>query len=450
MPREHQSPRVSYDRWKSKNSIIRQKDLYQRRLPVLIRDRITFCRSIDFKRDALRREWNEKRRKLTKEERQNFQIVVINSPGLKNPTQRREDVTLSLIEDLEATQIGPHPVATVEEYNYSGNDPDSRLSINNMEPASRLYIVASLVTAEDFRRVNRVVWDYKRAFGNKTLREVVLVSTHFPGREDKSGKINKETGKKTSTGQTIAVDADLAGLTGSIDRHANIESHSGAMSGFAADHGVPSVSLSPYKPLLRAVDERSNFEITDPILVGPDEGRNFIVDQIATERRLDRVDLEKDRSPETMQDTSLEVSAELLKKLRGKDALLYDDEGATLGTIRNHIIEKLVPAGVKSITILLAHVRFTNGYFDKKDGKWYQGWEENLNEILALCNYFKISFQIFVTNSREPVGDLDLYRRKHPNVIHIVDIKDYIKGLLLDDINDKDIFRKRKKEIIMH
>ena len=71
MPREHQSPRVSYDRWKSKNSIIRQKDLYQRRLPVLIRDRITFCRSIDFKRDALRREWNEKRRKLTKEERQN-------------------------------------------------------------------------------------------------------------------------------------------------------------------------------------------------------------------------------------------------------------------------------------------------------------------------------------------------------------------------------------------
>ena len=96
----------------------------------------------------------------------------------------------------------------------------------------------------------------------------------------------------------------------------------------------------------------------------------------------------------------------------------------------------------------MVHGKFTNGYFDKNED-WHPGWEENLNEILTLCECNNVKFQMFVTNSREPVGDLELYIQKHKNVIQIVNIKDYIKDILLGDITNVDFFKDRADEIIM-
>jgi len=227
-----------------------------------------------------------------------------------------------------------------------------------------------------------------------------------------------------------------------------LESHSSALAALAADHGIPLLSLSPFKPLLEALDKKSFFQILSKIFVGPDEGRNIIADRIAKILKIDRVDLEKNRDSDTQETESLEIPNKLLKKLKGKDAFLYDDEGATLGTMKHHIIDKLIPSGVKSITILLVHGKFTNGYFDKNED-WHPGWEENLNEILTLCECNNVKFQMFVTNSREPVGDLELYIQKHKNVIQIVNIKDYIKDILLGDITNVDFFKDRADEIIM-
>lgn len=389
-------------------------------------------------------------RKIEIKEPGNFQIVLVSPPG------RGHDYAVDLFhEELVSNPLGENPVA---EYKMStfGKDVEVNVQILKEKSPETVFIVASPIKAEDFVLINQIASKYKKFPG---VKKVVLISPFMGGlREDKNAKFNEKTGEIEYTGQSMTAASNIELLAQNIDKIISFEPHSSAAQTWAAENKMSFAPISLWKLMVnnfrKYLDEKKEeFNSDDYAFIRPDKGRNIGAMRIQEFLNIkNKINFEKNRDANG-NTTFKELTPEQVDNIRGKNLLLYDDEGATFGTMAG-VINKIVEAkaGVKSINIMLGHARFADGFTDK-NGKIHLGWKENIDKIIEAVNRQDppIKIKFFVSDSREALGDIYSYAKEHVDLINFVSVVPLIRQMIENEINPKNLWGKNSefKELII-
>lgn len=383
---------------------------------------VVFKRALALKRSWSAEHWQMKLADRSKEDRENCQVVVIPP---RDPNNNNKDFSSNLHEELKKTQLGRHPVARLERQDYKGDTGDIGRKIIGKKKVKTVYIVASIIDDHDMADVQHVASQYKM-YGEDV--EVNLVTPFLKAeRDDKSIELLKDKKKKIHTGKIVSILTTMQALSPFVNNIFTNETHSSATQAFAAMFGMDLIPLSLYEELLTPMRN----EIKDPKewrIIRPDVGRNMIARRLSTILKMKGVSLSKFRKGDTIESQSSPLTENEIKSLSGKNALLYDDEGATFGTITDITLNHLLRAKVKSINILLGHLRLQNG------------WDKNLEIMIKACQEKGVPFKIYATDSRVPIGDLHKFMEKYPGSIQIVSIVDKTLKTIDASINGVDFY----------
>lgn len=379
-------------------------------------------------------------RRLDIKEPGNFQIVVV------SPPHRGHDYSVDLFhKELVDNPLGENPVAEYTSFPF-GKDVEANVKILEEKVPETIFIVASPIEAQDFVLINTIASKYKKFPG---VKKVVLISPFMGGqREDKNAKRNEKTGTIEYTGQSMTAASNMELLAQNIDKIINFEPHSSASQTWAAENGMSFAPVSLWKLMVnnfqKYLDESK--EVFDPdeyAFIRPDKGRNTGALRIQDFLKIkNKVNFRKNRDMNG--NTSFEdLTSEEIDNIRGKNLLLYDDEGATFGTMQG-VIKKIVDSNtnVKSINIMLGHARFTDGFIDK-DGVEHLGWKENIDKIIELVKDQKpeIKIKFFLSDSREALGDIYSYAKQHEGLFDFVSVVPLIRRVIEAEINPKNFWK---------
>lgn len=370
----------------------------------------------------------------------NFQIILV------APPYRGHDYAVDLFQELANNPLGNNPVAEYKSTPY-GKDVEDDVKILGERVPETVYLVSSPTEPEDFILINRIASKYKKFPG---VKKVVLVAPFMGGqREDKNAKLNKETKEIEYTGQSMTAASNMELLSRNIDEIINFEPHSSATQTWAAENGVSLAPVSLWKLMVNNFQnylQQSGkvFNSEEYAFIRPDKGRNMGALQIEEFLKIkNKVNFKKDRDAEGntfFQD----LTQEQIGDIRGKNLLLYDDEGSTLSTMQG-VISKIVSsnAGVKSINVLLGHARFSDGFIDKR-GKEHLGWRENIDRIIELAQNHNppIKLKFLISDSREALGNIYSYAQKHERLLSFISVVPLIRQVIEADIEQKNFWKK--------
>lgn len=383
-------------------------------------------------------------RKIEIQEPGNFQIVVVSPPG------NGHDYSVDLFyKELANNPLGENPVAEYKMSPY-GKDVEVDVKILSEKVPETVFIVSSPIKEEDFVLINRIASKYKKFPG---VKKVVLVSPFMGGlREDKNAKIDEKTGEIIYTGQSITAASNIELLAQNIDKIICFEPHSSATQTWAAENKMSFAPISLWKLMVNKYEKYLNelgekFNPNDYAFIRPDKGRNIGALRIQEFLNIkNKINFEKDRDANG-NTTFKDLTSDQINNIKNKNLLLYDDEGATFGTMTG-VINKIIEAkaGVKSITIMLGHARFADGFYDK-NGKAHSGWKENINKIIKMANSQNppIKIKFFVSDSREALGDVYSYSKEHINLIDFVSVVPLIRRVIENEINPKNFWGKNSE-----
>lgn len=363
---------------------------------------------------GMTRDWGEKiwmkaTTRLTKEERKDCQIVVIPP---KHEKKDNGDFTSALFKDLKTEQIGKYPTAILNRTRYEKVEYGK--NIEGQRKVKSVYIVASAVTEDDLADIRAVAQEYRDAGSI----EVNLIAPFIKDeREDKNVGKGSKNKKGTYNGRIIKIKNVMESLSGFIDRIVTFEPHSAATHTFSSLSDIALAPLSLEEELIGQIKDQIWADRKNWIVVRPDAGRNLVATRIERIYGIPGVHLEKLRDSVSRQSQTTNLTEKEKKALKGKNTILYDDEGGTLGTIKDIVMKKFIPAGVSSINIFLGHARL-----QKK-------WRKNLNEIVNEAKKNNIPVNIYFSDSRRPLGNLKsvLKESKFRKIIKIVPIKEKVK-----------------------
>lgn len=385
---------------------------------------LVFPRALSLERSYGEKIWDKATKRLTDEQKQDFQIVVIPS---RHEHDGDEDFSKKFQASLLESPLGKSPLATFKRGMQYYEDPyEGERTVEGMVNVKSAYIVASPLDEQDFEEIRFIANQY---LGNGAL-EVNLISPFLAyEREDKNiAKKRNPNEPFQYNSRIIKIQSEMRSLGSVISRIATYEPHSSATHAFAALSGIALAPLSMEEELIGQISERIKAEESDKwVVVRPDEGRNIVATRIEARFGLDGVHLSQIRVS-----SNLDKSVELLqedekKRLKGKNVILYDDEGGSLSTMINVVIKHLLPSDVESINIFLAHARLQEGKPEDNSG-----WEDNLKVMIeeAKKHVPPIKLKIFTTDSRLPVGKLNKFMLEHPDVIEIVSVVDKTRKVI--------------------
>ncbi len=400
-------------------------------LPVVQNGRAQYFRAPALTWKYSRELSNRKEEKLKLKEPGNFQVVMV------APPHRGHDFSVDLYNNLTEQPMGAHSVAEYKETPF-GRDVETRIDVVNEEVPETVFIVASPIEPNDYMLINEVASRYRK---NPRVKKIVLVAPFMANqREDKNAKIDPSTGEITYTGQTIMIAGVMEMLSKNFDKIINFEPHSSASQAWAAENGIPFAPVSLWRYMADEFVEKLgyNSEMFNPeeyAFIRPDKGRNIAALRIQEYLDIEnKVNFEKDRDGKS--NTSFkDLTPEQIEQVRDKNLLLYDDEGATFGTMQG-VISKLIEAkaGVKSINILLGHARFAEGFYDV-EGKYHRGWRENMDLIIDQAEKAGIKIKFLISNSRQALGDIYSYAKVKPGLIDFVDVSPLIRQAIETEVN---------------
>ncbi len=385
---------------------------------------LVFPRALSLKRKYGENIWNKATRRLTDEERQDFQIVVIPS---RHEHEGDKDFSKKFQASLFKSPLGKNPVATFKRGMQYYEDPhEGERKVVEMINVKSVYIVASPLNEQDFDEIRFIANQY---LSNGAL-EVNLVSPFLAyEREDKNIAKKKNPNELSRyNGRIIKIQSEMRSLGSVINRIATYEPHSSATHAFAALSGIALAPLSMEEELIGQISKRIKAEGSGKwVVVRPDEGRNIVATRIEERFGLDGVHLSQIRISSNLTKSVEFLEEDEKKRLKGKNVILYDDEGGSLGTIKNVVIKHLLPSDVESIHIFLAHARLQEG----KPGD-HNGWEDNLKAMIEAAEKHEppIKLKIYTTDSRIPVGKLKKFMSEHRDLIEIISVVDKTRRVI--------------------
>lgn len=370
---------------------------------------VVFARSLALDREWSKNFWSKKTEQLnlTEAERKDFQVVVIPPSRLKNGDK---DFTKKFYADLENHQLGKYPVAKyIRGKKYSGDSYERGYHIENFRSAKSVYIVASPLSKND-------ISDIKLAAGQYLMngaKEVILVMPFMADqRDDKNIKKTKHGEPFEYNGRIIKIRQWMQSFGPLVSKIITFETHSSAPQALAALAGIPLAPISYEEELIGQIGHRLNNKNFDPTqwkVVRPDIGRNLVASRIEERFKIEGVHINQVRDSDTLIKKAYILPEEIKQKLKGTNVILYDDEAGTFGTIKN-VAKQLIQADVKSINIFLGHARLQ------------QRWSANLKWIMKKCRDKNIVLNIYVTDSRVPIGGLKDFMNQYPGVIKIISV----------------------------
>lgn len=387
-------------------------------------DNLVFPKALSLKRNYGEKLWNKATRRLTEEQRQDFQIIVI--PNRHNH-DGDEDFSKKFQASLSLSPLGNYPVATFKRGMQYYEDPhEGERKVENMVNAKSVYIVASPLDEQDFEEIRLIANQY---LSNGAL-EVNLISPFLAyEREDKNiAKRNDPKSPPEYNERIIKIQSAMRSLGPVINRIATYEPHSSATHAFAALSGIALAPLSMEEELIRQISEKIKAEGSDKwVVVRPDEGRNIVATRIEERFGLSGIHLNQIRVSSDLNKSAEPLSEDEKERLKGKSVILYDDEGASLRTIKNVVIEHLLPSDVESINIFFAHARLQEGRQED-----HNGWEDNLKAMIEAAEKHTppIKLKIYTTDSRVPIGRLKEFMAGHQGVIEIISVVDKTRRVI--------------------
>lgn len=384
---------------------------------------VVFRKALALKREWSAEHWRQKLTERSKEDRENCQVVVIPP---RDPNNNNKDFSEAMLNDLKQNPLGRYPVAHLERQPYHDDTGDSGRKVVGRKKVKTVYIVASIVDDHDVADVQHVASQYK-LYGEDV--EVNLVSPFIKGeRDDKSVEIIKGKKKKEHTGKIVSILSTMQSLSPFVNNIFTYETHSSATQAFAAMFGMDLIPFSLYEELIAPIKNKI-LDHREWRLVRPDVGRTMIAKRLSEILDMKGVSLSKFRKgDDDLGSEDKPLTPQEIRLLKGKNALLYDDEGATLGTVKDVTLNHLLKAGVKSVNILLGHARLQ------------KGWNKNLKKMIEACNAKKIPLKIYITDSRVPIGDLNSLIEDYPDNIELVSVADKTRRVIEASINGVDFF----------
>jgi len=379
---------------------------------------LVYEKALSLKRSYGEKIWNRSTARLTNEERQDFQIVMIPS---RHEHDGDLDFSKSFQQNLEENALGGHPVATFKRGMAYHNDPhEGERLIENMVNAKSVYIVASPLDEQDFDEIRFTANQYL----NNGALEVNLIAPFMANeRDDKNiEKLKDGDGEPTYNGRILKIQSEMRSLGSVINRIVTFEPHSSATHAFAA---LSEIALAPLSMEEELVGQIKNQIIKDGsdqwVVVRPDEGRNIVATRIEERFRLEGVHINQLRDSTDLEKNAEELTEKETEKIKGKNTILYDDEGGSLKTVKNVVIEHLINSDAKSINIFLAHVRLQEGDKEKSNH-----WEDNLTDMISSAQSHDppIKINVYATDSRVPVGKLKEFMANNPGVIEVISVVD--------------------------
>ncbi len=332
-------------------------------------------------------------------EKGNFQVAVV------SPPHRHMDVTFPMYFDLLENPIGPYEVATNRNKVYP--DGELELKVRGEINADVVYIVASIQNDSDYSIVRDIALHYKKILGVKQVN--LIASSLAYGRQDK----NSNAATKEYDGKVIRIDGELEGLSGAIDKIIAFEPHSSATQAFAAESGIILAPLSPWKFMIDEIDKISPIARENTVVVRPDKGRNIAATRLQKYLKVPGVAFDKTRDEGTGKTSFLSLTDADISQLNGREVVLYDDEGSSLGTIAD-IAKELAKYNVSKIKVCLVHGKFT------------PGWEKKLAEI-------QVPIEVYTSDSREPIGNIEAYNAVHDSKIQTISLVPLIRQMIIAD-----------------
>jgi phosphoribosylpyrophosphate synthetase len=290
-------------------------------------------------------------------------------------------------------------------------DNEDLVTIENEVPGTKhLTIIGSPINYSDLFHIMQVASHYKEILGTEhvTLLAPFLTTT----RQDKN--VNSKTGGYEPV--SINVYTTIAVLSTCVDSFMVTEPHSFATQTIAVRLGRPLFPITPWRHLMDTVlgkeicvdGEHIILTPENTISVRPDNGRNIAATRISNQYSLDHVSFNKKRISPT--EVKPELYDEDQKKVAGKYCVVYDDEFDTVRTL-DQIATKLGEYGAHGVIAVGVHGKFTGE------------WERHANN--------KFIKKIFITDSRQPIGDIKPYINS--GKIEIISLKNLICQILKAD-----------------
>jgi phosphoribosylpyrophosphate synthetase len=382
-------------------------------LPYLNKDGyVVYERALSLERSWAEEFWLKKTNKLTKKEREDFQIALIKPYNVRNGDS---DFSGEFFRKIKKNQKGPHEIFEFKRTKHEPNFFEYSRETIGMVKTNVAYIVGSVVTDQDLKDVQTIAANYRRL----GVKEIVLISPYFLDEREDKNVGTKKNGSKYYNGRDIKIRTDMQQLSGLVDKIMTCERHSGAMDAFGAIYNIAIAPISFEEELIGQVkdkflnkEERKLWE-----LLSPDTGRTLVGERISEKIGKKPIHLEQIRNTETGEKEMKPLTPEQNKQLHNKHVMLYDDEGGTLGTIKNCVFAA-VEARVKSIHIFLGHARLQ------------KGWRKNLKEILDKCKTVGVEVTVYTTDSRVPIGHLKMFADEHKGYLKIISIVKKVNNML--------------------
>ncbi len=388
------------------------------------RGNLVFPKALSLKRSYGEKAWNKTTDKLTEKQRQDFQIVVVPS---RHGHDGDEDFSTKLRASLSKFPLGNHHVATFKRGMQYYQDPhEGERTVENMANVQSVYIITSPLDEQDYDEIRFIANQYR----NNGAIEVNLISPFLAyEREDKNIAKRKNPNKPpVYNGRIIKIQSEMRSLGPVINRIATFEPHSSATHAFAALSGIALAPLSMEEELIGQIKEKIIKEGAGKwVVVRPDEGRNIVATRIEERFGLDGIHLSQIRDSSDLDKTAESLHLDEQRRLRGTNVIVYDDEGGTLKTITNVVIEHLLPSDVRSVNIFLAHARLQEGKPEDNNG-----WENNLKVMMEKAQKHDppIKLKIYMTDSRVPVGKLQKFMSEYPDIVEIISVVDKTRKVI--------------------
>lgn len=379
--------------------------------------------------------WTEANRKIKKRgiNKSNCQTFIV------APIKRTGDVTYDFyFEQLqrqiggdEKLKIGKEVVGTNYGDHWKGDgEPDSRL-LDAKVGVDSVYLVGSPQNEADYFLLANTAHELEDIYGVKTV--TFLLTFVGLGRQDK----NVATGTNEFDAKMRNIATAIKMLSGDrhhIHRIIAVEPHSAVAHTEATKNNIAFAPISPWQYLVDEIEKMSPLDRQATVVVRPDEGRNLATQRIDRYLEVPWVPFVKHKVEETDKASFELLRPEDGEKLKEKEIFLYDDEGVSLKTVYN-LAKDLKKYDIKKLKICLVHAKLT------------EGWEYKLMKIIEELN---IPIEIFISDSREPIGDVEEFNRAYPETIRSISLSPFIETIIKADIENVDFWNdERYKKLIL-
>jgi phosphoribosylpyrophosphate synthetase len=317
----------------------------------------------------------------------NHQIIIFQ----RNP-EKIQDVTNSLFQSPLLSKLSSLPIVRVNHSLEFDNHEPKNESIGLESGVKSIYGIASIVDERDLFSIIATADRCKDELGVECF--TLVVSFLAGARQDKN--VNKE-GKYEH--QAINNKAMLKMLSTVVDRMIVVEPHSSATQAFAAERGMPLLPLSLWKVMADEVKNkgvricdgsRVKLTVDNTRIIGPDDGRNHAAGKISDYLCIPRFGYSKIRKTES----SVTINGDHLENegviLKNKIGVGFDDVITGVSTVDEIAEDLQYKKGAEAYIVLAAHLELVG-----------LKWAQRINNPFIS--------NIFATNSRQPLGDLNPY-----------------------------------------